>query len=360
MGPTGEPQSLVRGARFTGSAVCLLLAVLTALWIVRDLRLVDDPARLWWAWAGSGPDRFLTATTLYDLVLLCVYVVVALGAFRSPVAASALVVTGLVTLAVRAPALWAEGIAEVYPHGLRMRAMLGTFVALGLAAALLIVVVAGRRPLRSYGRGITPTRPGRGAGVAAFLLLGFAGAGAAAWEVYWYVQNPGPPSLYADRFTGGGGALQLLGMPAGWASLVVVAVTLTGACGALARAVHSRPLGLVGAGLIGVSGAAGVSVAVRADLFAGLGELDLVEQLMVGWWVFGLVAGVLLVLVLGRRGVGAQGPPRLAPNVYDGYGGGPTGGYGAGYSSGYGDAPDGGAPGGTFGPPPPSSRPPGW
>ncbi|MFI0983054.1 hypothetical protein ACH4SP_39340 [Streptomyces sp. NPDC021093] len=339
MGPTGEPQSLVRGARFTGSGVCLLLAVLTALWIGRDLRLVEDPARLWWAWAGSGPDRFLTATTLYDFVLLCVYVVVAIGAFRSPVAASALAVTGLVTLAVRAPALWADGFAEVYPNGLRMRAMLSTFVALGLAAALLIVVVAGRRPLRLYGRGIAPTMPGRGAGIVAFLLLGAAGACAAAWEVYWYVQNPGPLSLYAERFTGGGEALQLLGVPVGWASVVVVAVTLTGACGALAGAVHSRPLGLVGAGLVGVSGAAGVSVAVRANLFAGLGRLDLVEQLIVAWWVFGLVAGGLVVLVLGRGGVGARGGRRLAPNVYDGYGG------------------VSGVPGG---PPPPSSRPPGW
>ncbi|MGW7414706.1 hypothetical protein [Streptomyces sp. NPDC054863] len=344
MGPTGEPQSLVRGARFTGSGVCLLLAALTALWIGRDLRLVDDPARLWWAWAGSGPDRFLTATTLYDFVLLCVYVVVAIGAFRSPVAASSLAVTGLVTLAVRAPALWADGFAEVYPNGLRMRAMLSTFVALGLAAALLIVVVAGRRPLRLQGRGTAPTKPGRGAGITAFLLLGTAGAGAAAWEVHRYLQNPGPLSLYAERFTGGGEALQLLGMPAGWASVVVVAVTLTGACGALAGAVHSRPLGLVGAGLVGVSGAAGVSVAVRADLFAGLGGLGRVEQLMVLWWAFGLLAGGLVVLVLGRGGVRTGGGRQLAPNVYDGYGGAPP------------------APGaqGGFGPPPPSSRPPGW
>lgn len=348
MGPTAEPQSLVRGARFTGSGVCLLLAVLTGFWTARDLRLVDDPARLWWAWAGSGSDRFLTATTLYDLVLLCVYVVVAVGAFRSPVAASALVVTGLVTLAVRAPSLWADGFAEVYPHGLRMRAMLSTFVALGLAAALLIVVAAGRRPLRTYARGIAPTRPGRGAGRTAFLLLGTVGAVAAAWEIHWFTQNPGPLSLYADRFTGSGGALQLLGMPEGWASLVVVAMTFTGAFGALAGAVHSRPLGLVAAATVGVSGAAGVAVGIRAELFTGITGLRLVEQLTVASWVWNLLAGAVLLGVLGRAGVPVSGAPRLAPNVYDGYGGVVQGGA------------DHGTPGGTFGPPPPSSRPPGW
>ncbi|WP_433545848.1 hypothetical protein ACQPZG_12315 [Streptomyces sp. CA-294286] len=355
MGPTGQPQSLAPGARFTGSGVCLLLAALTALWVLRDLRLLDDPARLWWAWAGSGPERFLTASTLYDLVLLCVYVVVAVVVPRSPVAAQALAVTAFVTLAVRAPLLWVEGFAEVYPHGLRMRAMVSTFVALGLAAVLLIAVAAGRRPVRDPGR--APTRPGRGARLTGVVLLGAAGASAAAWEIHWFRQNPGSSSLYAERFTGSGGALQLLGMPAGWLSLLLTAVCLTAAVGALAGAVHSRPLGLVAAVLVGVGGAAGVSVAVRDELFASFARLGAVEQLMVGWWTFGLVAGVVLVLVLGRRGIPVGGPPRLAPNVYDGYGGGDgAGGYGSG-GGGYGAA---GSAAGAFGPPPPASRPPGW
>ncbi|MCX5204429.1 hypothetical protein OG897_23615 [Streptomyces sp. NBC_00237] len=354
MGATGQPQSLVRGARFTGSGVCLLLALLTGLWIVRDLRLVDDPARLWWAWAGSGADRFLTASTRYELSLLLVYVVVAVVVPRSPVAASALTVTALVTLAVRAPALWAEGFAEVYPHGLRMRAMVSTFLALGLAATLLIVVAAGRRPVRSgqgapgsYGRtdarsGTVPTRPGRVTGVVGGLLLAAVGLVAAAWEVHEYVRQSGSFSRYAERFTGSGGGLQLLGMPAGWACLVLVALSLTAAVGALLGAVHSRPLGLVVAGLVWTSGAAGVSLSVRANLFADFGTLDAIEQLTVSGWVFQLVAGTALVLILGRRGVPGDPPPRLAPNVYDGYGPTPLPG------------------GGGFGPPPPSSRPPGW
>ena len=347
MGPTGQPQSLARGARFTGSGVCLLLALLTALWISRDLRLVDDPDRLWWAWSGSGPDRFLTATTLHDLILLGVYVVVALTVPRSRVAAPALAVTGLVTLAVRAPTLWADGFAEVYPHGLRMWAMVSTFVALGLAAALLIVVAAGRRPARSPGS--EPTRPGRGAGITAFLLLGAAGVITAAWEVHAYTRTPGPFSLYAERFTGHDGALQLLGMPAGWAALVVTAVSMSGAVGALVGAVHSRPLALVAAALLGVGGAAGVSAAVRTDLFAHFGGLALVEQLAVAWWVLGLLFGGVVALVMARRGEPVGGGPRLAPNVYDGYGYGAVGGAGGGAGAGSG-----------FGPPPPSSRPPGW
>ncbi|MFF0741392.1 hypothetical protein ACFYVL_13425 [Streptomyces sp. NPDC004111] len=337
--------------------MCLLLALLTALWIARDLRLVDDPDRLWWAWAGSGPDRFLTATTLYDLVLLCVYAVVALTAPRSRVAAPALAVTGLVTLAVRAPSLWVEGFAEVYPHGLRMWAMVSTFVALGLAAALLIVVAAGRRPVRPYDSG--PTRPGRGAGITAFLLLGAAGLITAAWEVYAYTRTPGPFSLYAERFTGGASALQLLGMPVGWASLVITAVALTAAVGGLLRAVHSRPLGLVAALLVGVGGAAGVSAAVRTDLFAHFGGLGPVERLTVAWWVLALLIGGVVALVTGRRGRPVGSGPQLAPNVYDGYGYGVAGGPAGGPPGGPGGVPGSGGIGG-FGPPPPSSRPPGW
>ncbi len=354
MGATGQPQSLVRGARFTGSGVCLLLALLTGAWILRDLRLVADPARLWWAWAGSGPDRFLTASTLYDLSLLLVYVVVAVLVPRSPVAASALAVTALTTLALRVPALWADGFAEVYPHGLRMRAMVSTFLVLGLAAVLLITVAAGRRPVRSgqgapgsYGRTDgaptrVPTRPGRAAGIASAVLLVAVGLVGAAWEVYAFVQNSGPFSRYADRFTGSGDGLQLLGIPAGWACLILVVISFTAAVGALLRAVHSRPLGLVVAGLVGVSGAAGVSLAVRAGLFADFGTLGGVERLTVASWAFHLLAAAALVLLLGRRGVPGDPPPRLAPNVYDGYGSAPLPG------------------GGAFGPPPPSSRPPGW
>ncbi|MFG2760766.1 hypothetical protein [Streptomyces wuyuanensis] len=40
--------TLTRGSRATGAALCAALAAITAAWIVRDLRVADGPAALWW------------------------------------------------------------------------------------------------------------------------------------------------------------------------------------------------------------------------------------------------------------------------------------------------------------------------
>ncbi|WP_329075010.1 hypothetical protein [[Kitasatospora] papulosa] len=178
---------LTRGARITGAVLCAVLAALVAAWIVRDLRAVGDASTLLRYWAGytDGWPRKLPATLQADPVLLGVYVLALLAALRSSVAASALVVTGLVTLVLRLPGLWIIGSSwtgDRFGDDLRTRALVGTFVTLAAGLALVVTGAAGRRrPEDMYER--PPTRPGRGAGVTAFLVLGASGAVLIAWEI---------------------------------------------------------------------------------------------------------------------------------------------------------------------------------
>ncbi|MER6994238.1 hypothetical protein [Streptomyces sp. NPDC000410] len=324
--------TLTRGARLTGAALCAALAALAAAWIVRDFRAVDDPLALRWSWAGGGPPpgRQVT-TTLHDPVLLIGYVVAGIAALRASVAPSVLLTASVVTFAVRLPALWMVAATWMDLRAtdeLRSRALLCTFAVLGMAAALLITAVAGRRPAH---RTDLPARPSRRAAATAFLLLASAAAVRAAWEVYWTTEIPA--RAYLDRFSGSASLpMPLLGTPPGWLSAVLVLIALAAAAGALFRGVHSRPLGLAAAGLLTASGAAGLSLMIRADLPSRLGELAVPEQLAVASLLFECAAGAVTLLVLARRGAG-DGSGGALPQVQR-----PA----------------------VHGPPPPSSLPPGW
>ncbi|MFC8830806.1 hypothetical protein ACFT9I_36370 [Streptomyces sp. NPDC057137] len=374
-----------RGARITGAVLCAVLAVVAAAWIVRDLRVTDGPVDLWWSWADQGSGRAAAppATSLLDPVLLVVYTVVAVVVVRSAVAASALFAAGLLTLAVRLPALWVlssswmEGRAS---EELRTRALFCAFGVLGVGVALLITAVAGRRPPDSA-YALTPTRPTQGVSVAAFLLLGAAAGIWAAWEVYWG-QRLGL-EVYLDRVTGESVLLSLLGTPPGWLNAAIVLLCLAAAVGALFHTPFSRPLGMVAAALlVGVGGAA-LARALRYEALDHFGELATIEQLSLASLLFGLGAGCLALFALARKGEedmpGGAGPVGPAwgqpePEGYGqgygyGYPAGGGGGYGAGgygtggYGAGGGYGGQGGQSGqggGGFGPPPPSSPPPGW
>ncbi|MET9557907.1 hypothetical protein [Streptomyces sp. NPDC006645] len=352
-----------RGARITGAVLCAALAVVVAVWIVRDLRVTGGPVDLWWSWAdrGGGGATAPPATSSLDPVLLVVYAVVAVTVVRSAVAASALLATGLLTLAVRLPSLWVLNSSWLDGRAsdeLRTRALLSAFGVLGAGVALLVTALAGRRPPDSP-HALTPTRPTQGVSVASFLLLGAAAGIWAAWEVYWG-QRLGLDG-YLDRVTGESVLMPLLGTPPGWLNAAIALLALAAAVGALFHTPFSRPLGMVAAALlVGVGGPA-LARALRYELLDHFGELATIEQLSLMSLLFGLGAGCLALLALAREGeqdVPVPGPngPVWGPPEPERYG------YGYGYSAGggQGGGPGGGGPGGGgFGPPPPPPPSPG-
>ncbi|MFI2778530.1 hypothetical protein [Streptomyces sp. ALB3] len=350
---------LTRGARVTGAVLCAVLAALVAGWIVRDLRAVGDPGALLRYWAGhtGGWPRELPTTLQADPVLLVVHVLALFAALRSPVAASTLVVTGLVTLALRLPGVWTIGSSWMdgrFSDELRTRALISTFVTLAAALALVVAGAAGRRrPEASHEH--RPTRPGRGAGVTAFLVLGVSGAVMIAWEVRQAFRLP--DQLYPDWFIGGEAlTLGLTAAPPGWSSAVLGTACLVVAWTALFRAVHARPLGMVLAGFLLVSGGCGIARYVDNAWLEHIGEAPAEQQLVVLTPFLFAFAGATALLVLARRGF------ESADGQNEGYGG-----YGCpqGGAPGYG-CPQDGAPGygypqgGHGSPPPPASPPPGW
>ncbi|MER5274622.1 hypothetical protein ABT025_02565 [Streptomyces sp. NPDC002809] len=351
----------------TGAALCAVLALIVASWLVRDIRAVDAE-QLWRYWAGfrDARPRAMPATSPLDVALLVVYAFATVAALRSSVAATVLVATGVITLAVRLPGVWGIGsrrMETVFSDDLRSRALICAFVGLAAGIALLITAGAGRRPpADSYEQ--LPSRPGPGASVTAFLMLGAAGAVLIAWEIRQMVKYPEIfPEWYVgdDRIPHG-----VIDPPPGWGTAALALLCLVAAASALFRAVHARPFGLVAAALLLSGGALGVARALHYDLLDDFGSLPTETQLMLLSWILELVAGLVVLLALAPRGFADVpgpygpgpgpgygppefGPPGYAPTSYPGQQPPPAPGYG--YPQG----------GGGFGPPPPPSQPPpGW
>ncbi|WP_299528313.1 hypothetical protein [uncultured Streptomyces sp.] len=382
--------TLTRGARITGTILCIVLAVIDAGWIVRDLRALDGAARLWDSWAGVGRGDFgpLPATGAVSAVLLVATLVVAATVPRSPVAASALAATGIVTVLLRLPGVWSIGSSWLegrYEDELRTRGFLSTFVTLAAALALVVIAAAGRRPAEEAG-GPPPTRPDRGASVLAFLALGVAGAVTIAWEIR--IASVVPSYIYPEWYTGGNGIVSVLTEgTSGWNGLVVALLCLVAAVSALVHAVHARPLGMIAAALTLVSGGLGVYRAFELEQYDVFSRMRTEEQLSLLSSHLLLVAGAVALVALARRGVvevpGARGPG-YGPGEYGAGGPAPwrvPGPQGAGYGYPQGSGPGYGYPqdpgsgprqgpaqgpghgypqGGGQGPPPPSSPPPNW
>lgn len=351
----------------TGAALCAVLAVIVASWLVRDIRAVDAD-QLWRYWAGFREARpqAMPATSPVDVVLLVVYVVATVAALRSAVAATALVATGVITLAVRLPGLWGIGsrrMESVFSDDLRSRALICAFVALAAGVALLITAGAGRRPpADSYEQ--LPTRPGPGASVAAFLMLGAVGAVLIAWEIRQMVKYP---EIYPEWYVGGDRVPQgVIDPPPGWGTAALALLCLVAGASALFHAVHARPFGLVAAALMLPGGVLGVVRIVHYDLLDDFGSLPTEAQLSLLSWIFELIAALVVLIALAPRGF-ADVPGPYGPGQGPGYGTpefGPPGYVPTPYpgqqppAQGYG-YPQGG---GGFGPPPPppSQPPPGW
>ncbi|TRV73575.1 hypothetical protein FKN01_27260 [Streptomyces sp. 130] len=334
-----------------------MLAVIVASWLIRDVDAIGF-GQLWRYWAGLHEARTgaMPTTSGTDLVLFVVYVAVTVAALRAASAASALVVAGVVTLAVRLPGLWTIGshrMEAAYSGDLCSRALICAFVAVAAGAAMIITAGAGRRPpADSYER--TPLGPGPGAGVLAFLALCAAGAVLIAWEIRQVVRDP---YFFPDWYVGGDRIAQYLtGPPPGWATVVLALLCVAAGISAAARAPHARPFGLVGAAVLLPGGVFGVVRIVHYDLLEHFGDQSTELRLSLLSSFFQALAALAALIALAVPG------PVRAPGQ-DPWGGGPGWGpapvtppHHPGYGYGY---PQGGS--GGFGPPPPPSQPPpGW
>ncbi|MEW2634366.1 hypothetical protein AB0903_22680 [Streptomyces sp. NPDC048389] len=370
--------TLTRGARITGAALCGVLALITGAWIVRDVSLADGLDGFWRHGAsgprwGFGPPT--QATAPLDGALLAVYAGTAVAVLRSSVAASALLATAVFTFAVRMPSLWVLTASSAYPDvpgSVRTRALLSTFAVLGLAVGLVITAVAGRRPPEAAACAPAPLRPTAPVAWLAGPLLLLGAAVTTAWQIHFGYRVG--PDAYVDTVAGGEQfAHRLLAPPPGWLAATVVILCLTAGIGLLTGAVFARPLGAVLAANILASGAVGVDLAVRTRIPQYVESAPLEYRLTVVTAFFELIAGVVLLVLLMRRGESgpADGPwPGGANRPPPGYGHPPAGGghgyppaapgYGCPQPSGGRGHPQGPPPAGGFGPPPPSSPPPNW
>ncbi|MFB7375312.1 hypothetical protein ACFC0D_36380 [Streptomyces sp. NPDC056222] len=290
--------TVTRPARLTGAALCGALALVIAVWLLRDLAAFGSPAELAWYWAGEHAFllRRRAATSLVDPLLLIACAATAFAALRSSSAAPALAVTGAVTLALRLPGLWATGVD----------ALVTTLITLALATGLVVTAAAGRRD-DGAGNADGPTPPRTGPAVAAGTLCAVAALVWAAWEVYW--ARVLPVEFTVDRFTGGRSLLlPALAVPPGWLNAVLTLLLLTAAGSAFGRATHARPVCLLTGLLLAGYGVGGVATALRAQWFSHFADLESDTRLAALTSVFALLVGAAVLVLLAR-----PGQPRRVP-----------------------------------------------
>ncbi|MFF8374628.1 hypothetical protein ACF07V_00650 [Streptomyces sp. NPDC015661] len=290
--------TVTRPARLTGAALCAALALIAAVWILKDLAALGSPADLAWYWAGDH--HFLirgrSTTSLIDPVLLAVYAACAVAALRSRHAASALAAAGATTLALRLPGLWAPGSG----------ALVTALLELALGAGLVLTAAVGRRPADApYEQ--EPTRPRTGPAVTAGILLALAALFTTLWELYWAGELP--LEITVDRFTGGRSIVKpALAPPPGWLSAIALGLYGTAAVSCFARARHSRAFGLLAAVLLTAGGLGGVARAVRYETLVRLDDLTTLDATGVLTSVFELLAGLVVLVLLAGRGAPAAAP----------------------------------------------------
>ncbi|MEU5398532.1 hypothetical protein ABZ348_04445 [Streptomyces sp. NPDC005963] len=295
--------TLTRGARATGAALCIALALIEGGWIVRDLSAVRSSLDLWHSWTGRLHDTSITTTAEAPL-LLAAYVTVLGNAVRRRITAGALVAAGLMTLAVRLPGLWVLTTPWMDLRAtdeLRMRAVYTSLAALGLGTGLLITAIAGRG---------AATRSTYRAPVLTSVLLGAAAGVLAGWEIRSALRSSDGDAL--DRFAGSESALlPLLGAPSGWLAAFTAVLALVAALGTI------RSLGLVTAALLVGAGVRHLGAMLRDGVVARLKELPVEEQLMVVSWGFEATAGAVVLVLLARpepiRPVLPMSPPAIGP-----------------------------------------------
>ncbi|MGY4952403.1 hypothetical protein [Streptomyces nigrescens] len=362
---------LTRGARGLGALICLLLALLSAGWIIRDLTIAQHGADVWWAWLGETPrPREFTAwaTSALDPLLVLGALVAAVAALRtavpSSVATGALLSLATATALLRTPLVWMLGAGwlQGLDSGLTARARLTALTQLALAVALIVVSAAGRRPDGPAGHGArglpepassaygvvravphhvapgAPGRPFKGPAVTVAVLLGAAGLAVICWEIRWWAQLGG--DTYGKGLFGDASVFRaLLQPPVHWQALALALSALAAVAAALRRVAWARPAALTAAALLSVHGAVALAFALRTGELGRFAALPVRAQLEVGTAAFVAAAGLAAVIAAARPGVPAAAPD--ADEVLA-----------------YGAAPGEARP--PHAPPPPSTLPPGW
>ncbi|AKH84625.1 hypothetical protein AA958_23190 [Streptomyces sp. CNQ-509] len=299
-----------RGARVFGAVCCALLALLSLLWIGRDVGVAASLPDLWWSWAGS-PDAVPEnhwGTSLYDPVLVGVYAVAGVTALHATAAAGALATAGAATILLRAPALWtltADWMQGV-DQDLRNRALLSAGVAVTLGAVLLISVAAGRRPSEATGAGYLlpdeqpPRRPARGAAATGMVFLAAAAVAFAAWELREAARTGW--EAYGHRLTGEYTSWALLQPPLAYGKWATAAMCFAAAVAAARRAPLSRPLGMTAGAFVLGWGAADTSRYLKDEVFENFGALGAEHQLQASTGIGLLLAGFVILFALAGRG----------------------------------------------------------
>ncbi|MGA5562390.1 hypothetical protein ACPCUV_14605 [Streptomyces platensis] len=361
---------LTRGARGLGALVCLLLALIGAGWIIRDLAIAQHGADVGRLWLGEAPrpgEFTAWATSALDPLLVLGALVVAVAALRTAVA-STMVTGALLSLAaatalLRIPLVWMLGAGwlQGLDSGLMARARLTALVQLVLAVAMIVVCAAGRRPDGTAGRAhglpapepaaygvvraVPPTagpgapgRPFKGPAVTVAVLLGAAGIAVTGWEIHWWAQLGG--DIYAKGLFGDASVFRaLLQPPVHWQAVALALLALGAAAAALRRAVWSRPAALAAAALLCVHGAVALAFAEHTGKLGRFAVLPVRAQLELGTAGFVAAAGLAALIAAARPGV-----PAAAPETDE--------------VLAYGAAPGESRP--RQAPPPPSTLPPGW
>ncbi|MFH8370959.1 hypothetical protein [Streptomyces sp. NPDC018031] len=359
---------LTRGARVFGSLVCAVVGLAAMAWIWRDLARTDAESVgiVWWNWIGvaqPAPEGAVLGSSLTELTLLILVMAQNPVVWRSSAASGYLAAVGAIVIALRLPGLWSVGAdwTPGAPEELRTWALVTVWGEVLLAAALLIVVAAGRRPVDpGHGSGgphprpllpadRPPSVPAPGAATAAALSLGALAALSAGWELYWMRELD--DQLYQRLFTGEHTLPTLLAPPSAWVGWATAGLALTAAVAAWIRTGFARPLGMAVALLVIVNGVADVSRYDELGVLERFGELTTRDRLTVLTSFAEVLTGLLVIAVLARRGIAAVPPPAPVPA-------GPSPGHLPGAApGGYGTFPGGGPPA-PAAPPRPAAPPP--
>lgn len=372
---TVRDRVLTRGARGLGALACLLLALLSAGWIIRDLAVAQHGADVWWAWFGAAQrSSEFTAwvTSVLDPLLVIGALAAAVAALRSTVTASvaagALLSVASATALLRTPLVWTLSASwlQGVDSGLISRARLTALVQLALAVVLIVVVATGRQTSGRMGRhtrqrvrglpegaasayGVVhtapygvdfgrPGRPHKGAAVTVAVLLGAAGLAVAGWEVHWWMQWGG--DRYLKGLLGDASVSRtLLQPPVHWHAVALALLALGAATAALRRASWARPAATGAGALLLVHGAVVLAHAVHTGEAGRFVALPAEAQLELATATLVTLAGLIALVLAARPGV--RDAARDAVDVLA-----------------YGSAPGEARP--PHAPPPPSTLPPGW